>query len=291
MKEGLELFANPLERVEARLLLEGIYQVYGYDFRQYSFPSVTRRILYRMRAEGFGTISALQERVLRDPFLWSRLFQDLCIPVTEMFRDPEFFAALRTTVVPALRKLPKIRIWHAGCSTGEEVYSLAILMKEEHLFDRCSIYATDLNEEWLAAAREGAYPVERMQHYTRNYRTAGGYRPFSDYYTVCDNYAVMEPELRKHMTFARHNLAGDGSFNEFHLILCRNVLIYFQPDLQESVIRLFLKSLSRGGFLALGSRDGITPKGGRLPREWKAADAKNRIYQYNEQDGEYLGYD
>jgi chemotaxis protein methyltransferase CheR len=281
-----ELFASPIERVEAKLLLEGIYQVYGYDFRQYSFPSVTRRILYRMRSEGLKTISALQDRILRDPSVWSRLFLDLCIPVTEMFRDPDFFAAIRISVVPELRKLDKIRIWHAGCSTGEEVYALAILMKEENLFDRCSIYATDLHEDWLAIAKRGAYPVDRMQHYTRNYILSGGYRPFSDYYTVCDKYAVFEPELRNPITFARHNLAGDGSFNEFHLILCRNVLIYFQPELQQSVIQLFRKSLSRGGFLGLGSRDGISPYSGRPSHGWQPFDPKHRIYQYIEQDGD-----
>lgn len=279
-----ELFANALERAEAKLLLEGIYQVYGYDFRQYSLSSVTRRILYRMRAEGLETISALQEQVLRNASVWGRLFQDLCIPVTEMFRDPEFFEAFRSSVIPELRKLPKIRIWHAGCSTGEEVYSLAILLKEENLYDRCSIYATDLNEEWLVMAKGGAYPVERMQHYTRNYMVSGGYRPFSDYYTVCNKNAVMEPELRRNITFARHNLAGDGSFNEFHIILCRNVLIYFQPELQQSVIRLFRKSLSERGFLALGMRDAITPYGGRHQRGWMAVDAKHRIYQYINQE-------
>jgi chemotaxis protein methyltransferase CheR len=274
---------DAVEEVEVRLLLEGINQMYGYDFRQYSVPSMTRRILYRMRSEGLRSVSHLQERVLRDPQLWKKLFNDICIPVTEMFRDPYFFEAIRQKLVPELRKLSKIHIWHAGCSTGEEVYSLAILLKEEQLYDRCSIYATDLNEEWLAKAKEGRYHVDRMQHNTRNYILSGGYQPFSNYYSVIDQYAVIEPELRRNITFARHNLASDESFNEFHLIVCRNVMIYFQRSLQQDVLRLFRKSLSHNGFLALGSREALSLFKDGERREWDPFITQHRIYRYHEQ--------
>lgn len=277
---------STVEEVEARLLLEGIYHVYGYDFRQYSLPSITRRMLYRMRSEGLRSISALQERLLREPALWRKLFNDICIPVTEMFRDPIFFEALRQKVIPELRKQEKIHIWHAGCSTGEEVYSLAIMLKEEKLYDRCSIYATDLNEDWLALAKEGKYHVDRMQHNTRNYILSGGYHPFSNYYTVTDHYAVLEPDLRRNITFYRHNLAIDQSFNEFHLIICRNVLIYFQPALQQAAIRLFKKSLCNGGFLALGSKEALSPFHERESREWEHYVGPQRIYRYYDQQEE-----
>lgn len=267
-------------------MLEGIYHVYGYDFRQYSLPSITRRMLYRMRSEGLRSISALQERLLREPALWRKLFNDICIPVTEMFRDPIFFEALRQKVIPELRKQEKIHIWHAGCSTGEEVYSLAIMLKEEKLYDRCSIYATDLNEDWLALAKEGKYHVDRMQHNTRNYILSGGYHPFSNYYTVTDHYAVLEPDLRRNITFYRHNLAIDQSFNEFHLIICRNVLIYFQPALQQAAIRLFKKSLCNGGFLALGSKEALSPFHERESREWEHYVGPQRIYRYYDQQEE-----
>ncbi|MDF2924537.1 MAG: methylase of chemotaxis methyl-accepting protein [Paenibacillaceae bacterium] len=283
MMENQLNFPGPIEEVETRLLLEGIYQIYGYDFRQYSIASVTRRILYRMRSEGLRSISALQERLLRDPGLWKKLFNDICIPVTEMFRDPYFFESIRLNIVPELRKLNKIHIWHAGCSTGEEVYSLAILLKEEQLYDRCTIYATDLNEDWLARAKEGVYQVDRMQSNTRNYILSGGYQPFSNYYTVTNQQAVIEPELRRNITFFRHNLAGDQSFHEFHLILCRNVLIYFQPALQQTVMGLFRKSLSLGGFLALGSKEALSPFKDRENREWEPFIGHHRIYRYKGQ--------
>lgn len=282
MTEHNVLPQSTVEEVEVRLLLEGIYQMYGYDFRHYSIPSVTRRMLYRIRSEGIRSISLLQERILREPSLWKKLFNDICIPVTEMFRDPFFFEAIRQKVVPELKKLPRIQIWHAGCSTGEEVYSLAIVLKEEQLYDRCTIYATDLNKEWLAQAKEGKYHVDRMQHNTRNYILSGGYLPFSNYYTVTDQFAVIEPELRRNITFARHNLVSDESFNEFHLIFCRNVLIYFQKGLQQNVLSLFRKSLTPGGFLALGSREVLPmPRETECP-EWEAFITQHRIYRYQE---------
>lgn len=284
MNESLEPTPNPIEKVEAKLLLEAIYQVYGYDFRQYSFPSVTRRMLHRMQALGLHSISALQERVLRDAQVWNSLFNDICIPVTEMYRDPSFYESIRHKLIPELRKLDRIRIWHAGCSTGEEAYSLAILLTEENLYNRSSIYATDLNENWLAQAKLGRYSLDRMQHYTRNYILSGGYQPFSNYYTVSDRYAVMEAELRRNITFARHNLTCDESFNEFQLIVCRNVLIYFNQELQHNVIQLFRKSLSPGGFLALGSREAISQS--REASGWQAFDSKHRIYQYLEVEGD-----
>lgn len=283
MTDLLNPTANAAEQIEARLLLEGIYQMYGYDFRQYSESSVTRRILYRMKAEGLPSISQLQERILREPALWKKLFNDICIPVTEMFRDPPFFQVLRQQLLPELRKLDRIQIWHAGCSTGEEVYSLAILLKEENLYDKCSIFATDLNDDWLSQAKEGRYPIDRMQNYTRNYILSGGYLPFSNYYTVSEHHAVIEPDLRSNITFAKHNLATDKSFNEFHLIICRNVMIYFQRSLQQDVLRLFMKSLSAGGFLALGSKEALTLFRENERLEWEPFMLQHRIYRYQNQ--------
>lgn len=283
MPELLNPNAGTAEQIEVRLLLEGIYQMYDYDFRQYSESSVTRRILYRTKTEGLASISRLQEKILRDPALWKKLFNDICIPVTEMFRDPPFFQALRQDLLPELRKLDRIQIWHAGCSTGEEVYSLAILLKEENLYERCSIYATDLNDDWLAKAKEGCYPIDRMQNFTRNYILSGGYLPFSNYYTVSGNHAVIEPELRSNITFARHNLATDKSFNEFHLIICRNVMIYFQRSLQQDVLRLFRKSLSAGGYLALGNKEALAPFKENDRLEWEPFLLQHRIYRCHSQ--------
>lgn len=274
------------EEIEVRLLLEGIYHMYGYDFRQYSVPSVTRRILHRMRSEGFRSVSMLQDRLLRDPVIWKRLFNDICIPVTEMYRDPLFYEAIRRGLVPQLKEFERIQIWHAGCATGEEVYSLAILLKEEGLYERCTIYATDLNEEWLERAKEGRYSVDKMQHNTRNYILSGGYQPFSNYYTVNGSYALIEPDIRRNITFARHNLASDQSFNEFQLIFCRNVMIYFQRPLQQSVLQLFRKSLSPGGYLALGSREALPLYREEHCLEWEAFIPQHRIYRYDAKQGE-----
>ena len=246
-----------LETIELGLLLEGVYRHYGYDFREYALASLRRRVWRRVREEGLSSITALTERVLHEPACMARLLGDLSISVTAMFRDPHFYVAFSELVVPQLRTYPFTRIWVAGCSTGEEVYSLAILLAEHGLYDRTRIYATDINQLVLEHAREGVYPLERMQEYTDNYIRAGGTRAFSEYYVAAYDGALFDPALRENVVWAQHNLAQDGSFNEFHVILCRNVLIYFDRSLQNRVHRLFYESLDRFGTLCLGNRESI----------------------------------
>jgi chemotaxis protein methyltransferase CheR len=244
-----------LERLELELLVEAIHRRYGYDFRGYARASLRRRLWRRADLEGLRTLSGLQERVLHDPQAMQRLLADLSINVTAMFRDPSFHAALRETVFPLLRTHPFIRVWVAGCSSGEEVVSLAIALREQGLLERTLIYATDMDTEVLARAREGAYPLEKLQDYTRNYLAAGGAEAFSAYYTVRAGQAVFDPALLRDVVFAQHNLATDRSFNEFHLVVCRNVLIYFDRELQDRVLQLFDESLTRRGVLALGRKE------------------------------------
>jgi chemotaxis protein methyltransferase CheR len=245
------------ERIEIDLLLEAIQRRYGFDFRGYALASLRRRLWHRAYGEGLQTLSGLQERVLHDPSCMDRLLRDLSINVTEMFRDPSFHRALRERVFPLLRTHPFIRIWNAGCSTGEEIYSLAIALREEGLLDRTRIYATDIDDNVLERARAGMFALDRMQRYTENYLRAGGSDEFSSYYSAAGDSARFDPSLAAGIVFAQHNLVTDGSFNEFHLIVCRNVLIYFGPTLQEAVLGLFGASMSRFGILALGRKESI----------------------------------
>lgn len=246
-----------LERVEIELLLEGIYRHYGFDFRSYAYASIRRRLWKRIEAEGFATVSALQERVLHEPQMMERLLLDLSINVTAMFRDPGFYQAFRQHVVPLLRTYPFIRLWHAGCATGEEVYSMAILLQEEGLYDRSRIYATDINEVVLQKAKEGIFPLDRMQEYTENYIAAGGKRAFSAYYLAKYGGALFDDSLRRNVVFSLHNLVTDRSFAEFNVILCRNVLIYFDKALQARVHGLFYDSLAMFGVLVVGSKESL----------------------------------
>ena len=246
-----------LEQVEVELLLEGIFRKYGFDFRAYAYASIRRRLWKRIEAEGLRTISGLQERVLHEPEMMERLLLDLSINVTAMFRDPQFYRVFREQVVPMLRTYPFIRLWHAGCATGEEVYSMAILLQEEGLYERARIYATDINEVVLQKAKEGIFPLDRMQEYTENYITAGGKRAFSDYYVARYGGALFSPSLTKNVVFSQHNLVTDRSFSEFNVVLCRNVLIYFDKSLQSKVHGLFYESLAMFGILALGSRESL----------------------------------
>lgn len=246
-----------LERIEVELLLEGIFRNYGFDFRSYAYASIRRRLWKRIEAEGLQTISALQARVLHEPPLMEKLLLDLSINVTSMFRDPTFYRAFRENVIPILRTYPFIRIWHAGCSTGEEVFSMAVLLQEEGLYERCRIYATDINEVVLQKAKEGIFPLDRMQEYTENYIAAGGRRAFSDYYLAKYGGALFSPALTKNVVFSPHNLVTDRSFAEFNVILCRNVLIYFDKDLQARVHGLFYESLAKFGILVLGSKESL----------------------------------
>ena len=246
-----------LEEIELSLLLEGVFRQYGFDFREYAPASLRRRVWRRVHAEGLSTISALQDRLLHDPACMERLLLDLSINVTAMFRDPGFYSAFRRKVVPMLRTYPFTRIWIAGCSTGEEVYSLAILLLEEGLYDRARIYATDINEAVLEQARAGVFPLDKMREYTQNYINAGGSRPFSEYYLAKYDGAQFQRSLIDNVVFAQHNLVSDRSFNEFNVIVCRNVMIYFDRALQERVHTLFYESLVTFGILGLGHRESI----------------------------------
>jgi chemotaxis protein methyltransferase CheR len=246
---------DSVEALELELLLEGVFRRYGYDFRDYARTSIRRRVTGLMQAEGVATVSALQERVLHDTAAWERFLQGVSVNVSAMFRDPSFFLAFRQRAVPLLRTYPFIRIWQAGCSLGEEAYSLAILLQEEGLYERSLIYATDINEVTLRQAREGIYPADLMQRYTQNYIQAGGRRSFSEYYTARYDFAMLRPSLQQNIVFSQHNLVSDGGFNEFNVVLCRNVMIYFNRSLQERTHTLLHTSLSMFGVLGLGARE------------------------------------
>ncbi|HET8895584.1 MAG TPA: protein-glutamate O-methyltransferase CheR [Gaiellaceae bacterium] len=266
-----------LEQLEVELLLEAVYRRYGFDFREYAQASLKRRLWRRMSAEGLETITQLHDLLLHDPECMERLLLDLSINVTSMFRDPSFYVSFRKNVVPTLRTYPFTRIWCVGCSTGEEVYSLAILLREEGLYDRARIYATDINESVLDTARAGVFPLDRMQQYTQNYIRSGGSGEFSEYYVAAYDRARFARELTENVVWAQHNLAMDRAFNEFNVILCRNVLIYFDKPLQDRVHRLFAESLERFGVLALGRKESIvfTPCADR----YEEIDADERIYR------------
>ncbi len=266
-----------LEQLEVELLLEAIFRRYGFDFREYAPASLKRRLGRRMQAEGLATVSALQERVLHDPLVMERLLLDLSVNVTAMFRDPGFYARLRELVVPLLRTYPFTRIWVAGCSTGEEVISLAILLSEEGLYERTRIYATDINEVVLDRARDGVYPLDKMREYTENYLRAGGTRAFSEYYVARYEGALFSRSLLDNVVFAQHNLVSDRGFNEFNLILCRNVMIYFDRPLQNRVHELFYDSLETFGVLGLGHKESLhfTP----FEDRYEALDPQERLFR------------
>ncbi len=241
--------------IEVNLLLEAIYQKYGYDFRQYSKAHIKRRIVHRISSSGLKSVSELQHKVLHEKPFIDLVLQDLSINVTQMFRDPDFYKAVRNEVVSLLKTYPFIKIWHAGCSTGEEVYSMAILLKEEGLLDRTQIYGTDFNQRVLRNSRDGIYDVGHIQEFTRNYQLSGGKESFSDYYTAKYNSVIMNSSLKKNMVFADHNLVTDSVFAEVNMVICRNVLIYFNKELQNRVLNLLTDSLIPGGILCLGSKE------------------------------------
>src|SRR5437867_4161606 len=270
-------YNSDLERLEIELLLEGIFRHYGFDFRSYAYASIRRRLWKRIEAEGLRTISELQARVLHDPEMMERLLLDLSVNVTAMFRDPGFYLAFREIAIPLLRTWPFIRIWHAGCSTGEEVFSMAILLHEEGLYDRCRIYATDINEAVLQRAKEGIFPINTMKENTSNYITAGGTGTFSEYYVAKYDYAIFRPSLRENVVFAQHNLVTDASFNHFNVIFCRNVLIYFNTPLQERVQKLFLDSMETFGILGLGKQETIRYTS--VADNYEVIDATERLYR------------
>ncbi len=246
-----------LQHVEMHLLLEGVFQMYGHDFRDYAEASLHRRLNKWLAESRFPGFSEAQGPVLRDPAVFQTLLKGLTVHVTEMFRDPLAFKALREEVIPHLRTYPFLKVWVAGCATGEEAYSLAILLEEEGFKDRYRIYATDIDPEVLTQAKAGIYPLKELQKFTQNYQKAGGKAAFSDYYAASFDLAMLEPRLRERMVFATHNLAVDANFGEMNLVLCRNVLIYFKPNLKARVLELLDASLAPGGFLCLGQKESL----------------------------------
>ena len=244
-----------VEDVEIRLLLESLQRIYGYDFRDYAEASIKRRLNHWLAESEFATFSQAQSHLLRDRGAFESLVRGITVNVTEMFRDPAFFKAVREQVVPFLKTYPFVKIWHAGCATGEEAYSMAILLNEEGMAGRYRMYATDINETVLQKASEGIIPMAEMQRFTRNYQKSGGSASFADYYTARYDRAILSAALKKDIVFAPHNLAVDGEFGEMNMVLCRNVMIYFKPALKERCLQLFDSSLLPGGFLCLGLKE------------------------------------
>ena len=262
--------------LELDLFLTAVYRLSGFDFRKYMKSSILRRVENRLRLEGLKNITQLTEQVVHHEVFLKKVLDDFSINVTEMFRDPSFFLSFREKVIPRLKELPEIRIWHAGCSSGEEAYSMAILLEEEGIGHKAKIYATDMNEKILEKAQKGIIPLSKMKTYTKNYMQAGGIKAFSEYYHSDHQFAYFKEELLDRIVFAQHNLVTDVSFNEFHIIICRNVLIYFNLELQYNVIELFQESLGTNGFLGLGSKEAL-----RLDAhpDFEEFDIYNKIYQ------------
>jgi chemotaxis protein methyltransferase CheR len=246
-----------VEDIEIRLLLEALYVRYHYDFRNYAMASIKRRLRQARDQLGFATISAMQESVLHDPQMLPRVLGYLTVQVSEMFRDPSYFQAIREQVVPHLSTYPSLKIWIAGCSGGEELYSLVILFREEGLESRTIFYATDISQEALRTAEAGVYNLDRIQLFTENHRKSGGKSSLSDYYSAAYGRAVFDKSLRQNVVFSDHSLVTDAVFGEMHLISCRNVLIYFDRPLQDRAIGLFKHSLARKGFLGLGAKESL----------------------------------
>ena len=246
-----------LHDLELGLLLEAIYRRYHYDFRQYAVSSLRRRVRQAMERFDCPSVAALQHRLLHEPELFARAMQFFTVQVSEMFRDPDYFKALREQVVPVLCTYPSCKLWVAGCSTGEEVWSLAILLQEEGILDRALIYATDINPESLASAEAGVFSLDRMAQFSRNYLAAGGKGSLSDYYVTGYDGAIFDRRLKRGMVFADHSLATDNVFSEVHLVSCRNVLIYFNRALQDRAVGLFHEALVHRGFLGLGSTESL----------------------------------
>ncbi|WP_130619587.1 CheR family methyltransferase [Dyella amyloliquefaciens] len=246
-----------LEDIEVELFVRALKLRHGYDFSQYAPASLKRRVLQLVQSQQSGTVSTLTTRLLHEPGFLPVVLEGLSVPVSEMFRDPDVFLALREQVFPVLASYPQINIWQAGCAHGQEVYSLAILLEEAGLYERTQIYATDFNESALRHAQEGIYPAREAQLWSRNYQAAGGRHSLADYYSARYELIKLDQRLRRHVTFANHNLVADEVFCEAHLVLCRNVLIYFSDPLQDRTLALFRDSLVRGGFLCLGTRESL----------------------------------
>jgi len=268
---------DELEEIEMGLLLDGVAQVYGYDFREYAENSLKRRMTQWLRASGYASFGQALPHLLRDPALFEGLVRGITVNFSAMFRDPHVFKTLREQVTQYLKTYPFVKIWHAGCASGEEVYSMAILLREEGLQGRFRIYATDLDQHVLRKAQEGIFPLKEMKLFTHNYQKSGGRSSFSDYYTARYDHAILEPSLREDIVFASHNLAADSAFGEMQLILCRNVMIYFQQPLKERAVDLFHSSLVDGGFLCLGTKE--TLDGRAVASRYQEIAPHSRIYR------------
>jgi chemotaxis protein methyltransferase CheR len=266
-----------ITEIELQLLLDAIYHRYHYDFRAYAESSVRRRLSSAMTRFRCRTLSQLQDRVLHEPETFAAMLDFLTVQVSDMFRDPGYFRALREEVVPLLRTYPSLKVWIAGCSTGEEVYSLAILLKEEGLLPRTMIYATDINPHALRRAQDGVYPLDRVAGFTANHRRSGARSSLSDYYTAAYDAARFDPALREQVVFSDHSLATDSVFAEVHLVSCRNVLIYFERDLQDRAVGLFRDALVRQGFLGIGARESL--RFSSAAAAFDEVDRENRIYR------------
>jgi len=268
---------TPTENIELELLLQAMYLQYGYDFRDYSRAHIKRRVIHRLMQSGLSSISELQHKILHDPLCFEKLIRDLSINVTEMFRNPYFYKSMRQNVIPLLKTYPFLKIWIAGCSSGEEVYSFAILLKEEGLYERTQIYATDFNHDVIQKAKTGVYPIKYIKEYTANYQQAGGKHSFSNYYRASNDSVIFDPELKKQIVFAVHNLVTDAVFAEVNMVICRNVLIYFNRKLQNKVLDIFDESILPGGYIGLGSKE--TLQFSSLDGRYKTVDAKEKIFK------------
>jgi len=266
-----------IQEIELNLLLQAVHLKYGYDFSNYSKAHLKRRILHRLNLRDISTISEMQNKILWDKEFYKTFLQDLSINVTEMFRDPVFYQAFRKKVIPDLSTYAHIKIWHAGCSTGEEVYSLAIILKEENLLHKTQIYATDFNKKVLEQAKLGIYSKKEMELYSRNYLESGGKQQLSDYYTSKYGSVIFEQSLAKTIVFADHNLVTDGVFAEVNLVFCRNVLIYFDKTLQNRVLGLFSNSLIKRGFLCLGTKESL--RFSAVESNFETIDKEQKIYK------------
>lgn len=265
------------QNLEIELILEALFRRTGFDFRKYSKAHIKRRLHHRLNVSGFENYIKMLEKVVYNNDFLEEILLDLSINVTEMFRDPLFYREVREKVIPYLKTYPFVKIWHAGCSTGQEVYSMAILLEEEEMNDRVQIYATDFNEQILKKAREGVYPLNLIKDYTANYQKAGGKYSFSDYYLADYNAARISRSLINRVLFSFHNLVTDGVFGEMNCIFCRNVIIYFNKELQNKVLNLFYKSLVPGGFLCLGSKESL--KFSSVANHFETISEKHKIFR------------
>lgn len=271
--------SNLIEKIEIDLLIEAVKKYYGYDFSDYSKAHIKRRMMVFLNKHRFASISEMQHHVLHNSKIFEDFLNNFSINVTEMFRDPSFYKEFREKVIPTLKTYPYIKIWMAGCATGEEIYSFAIMLKEEGLLSRSTIYATDFNSEALRKASKAIYSIDTIKNYTANYQKSGGTQSFSDYYLADYNSVIIDKSLKVNIVFAEHNLVTDGVFTEANLIVCRNVLIYFNRDLQDKVFNLFNESLITGGFLALGTKE--TLQFSSVANKYSTISKENKIYKKN----------